>query len=91
MGRGIAYKRHQNKRITEKRYHVMKDEIKMPEKFNTLDGEKFLADFKGYYKKHHPLSCGCETCKTRAFGKRPLSNAELKQKDREDAQFLEVA
>lgn len=91
MGRGIAYKRHQNKRITEKRYHVMKDEIFLKDTIITRDGEKPLADFKGYYKKHHPLSCGCETCKTRAFGIRHLSNAELKQKDREDAQFLEVA
>ena len=87
MGRGIAIKRHNNKRISEKRYHVMKDELKMPEKFNTLHGEKFLSDFKGYYKKHHPLSCGCEICKTKPFGKRSLSISELKQKEKDMKEY----
>jgi len=91
MGRGIAYKRHQNKRISEKRYHVMKDIIIRSDTIITRQGEKYLSDFKGYYKKHHPLSCGCEMCKTSPFGKRPLSIPELKQKEKEEAQLAEVA
>lgn len=91
MGRGISNKRHHNERISEKRYHLMKDVINQSDTIKTLKGIKFLSDFKGYYKKHHPCSCGCETCKTRAFGKRSLSMAELKQKEKDKTQFEEVA
>ena len=87
MGRGIANKRHNNKRISEKRYKLMRDFIIGSEIIKTRKGEKHLSDFKGYYKKHHPLSCGCETCKTRAFGKRSLSIPELKQKEKDEVDY----
>lgn len=91
MGHGLAYKRHHDKRIIEKRYRIMRDEIICKDTVTTLNGEKRLSDLKGYYKKHHPLSCGCETCKTRAFGKRPLSITELKEKEKFETQLEEVA
>jgi hypothetical protein len=87
MGKGLALKRHHNKRISEKRYHLMRDYIIGSEIIKTRIGDKHLSDFKGYYKKHHPLSCGCEGCKTKPFGKRPLSIPELKQKEKDNIEY----
>lgn len=87
MGKGIADKRHHNERVSEKRYKVMKDIVNHSDKIKTVSGWRNLSDFKGYYKKHHPLSCGCDGCaKNTIHGKRVLSIAELKQKERDEVE-----
>jgi len=83
MGRGIAYKRHQNERITNKRYHIVKDIWRVPNEIKTLNGKRFLEEMKGHYKKFN-LSCNCGLCeKNTICGKRIPSIPELKR-NRED-------
>jgi hypothetical protein len=78
MGKGLAQKRHDNKRMIKKRYKIMKESWNVGK--YVLSREEWLEKSSRKCKKHN-LSCSCGMCnKNRDIhGKRIKSLKEINQ------------